>query len=266
MNELKNESFNTALILSEKKATKPSNGALQVRGGIGVGKNIVCEKEILANELITKKNGRIGENLYVCGTIESATMFRVSNNELIFQKTLIPDKNIYSLGDDKSPWKNLYVRTINTTNIDIKIGSTIGTNNKNNMPIFNINKELENTTLINGNLILVDKELNSKVEYDQINNILNLNCILNNKINNIKINEDKLVNLNANTIILETLSMDKYVVTIILDSNCNMCDIVLGNDSNIILKYKGNKVKMTKKGQTQRVVNKGNELVFMQYN
>ena len=62
-------SANTVHIISKKKSTNPSTGALTVVGGAGIGKNLIVNEDITANELILNSSGKIKKNLYIDGDL-----------------------------------------------------------------------------------------------------------------------------------------------------------------------------------------------------
>lgn len=172
MNEGKNASFNSVLVLSDKRSTKPSNGTLIVNGGIGIGKNIVCKEEILANELITRQNVRIGKNLYVMGTIESESMFQLDNDRIVFRKSIIGENENIRLGTPDKKWSSL-----DAIDIDFNRNLSGGTNT-NDKPILTIDNNIKDTLVVNGSLAVLDNNLNSQLYYDQKNNIVNIKNIV----------------------------------------------------------------------------------------
>lgn len=218
MNEGKNASFNSVLVLSDKRSTKPSTGSIIVNGGIGVNKNIVCKEEILTNELITRQNVRIGKNLYVMGTIESENMFQLDNDTLVFRKSIAGENTSISLGTPDKRWSS-----VNTVDIDFSQNLSGGTNT-NDKPILNIDSNIKDTLVINGSLAVLGNDMNSRLYYDQKKDTVNIKNIVeydkkqmykNNKYMNIT-NIKSIINIDNYNIVFLTLQTYANNVEIVI--------------------------------------------------
>ena len=275
MNEGKKESFNSAIILSIKRSTKSSNGSLVVNGGIGVGRNMYCNEEICANELISRKNTRIGGNAYVMGTIESEEMFQIIDNEIVYRKSIIPETNKYiSLGNEKNKWMSL-----NSLSIDSEMSLFAGTNTINKIPILNIDNDISNTVLINGNLIMTDDKTNSFMEFNQNKKYVNFNNTIgiNNKMlylntKTINITDDVNIDISeSNRILLNVLSMNNVKINIInkkgfeSDNISAITKIVYfsGNGKTIKLKINDKKHKLVNIGDYVDILSNLNTDLFL---
>ena len=56
-------SCKTLEVLSKDKSTNNNNGSAVIHGGLGVCKNVYVKDELIAEELISKKNTKIGGDL-----------------------------------------------------------------------------------------------------------------------------------------------------------------------------------------------------------
>lgn len=164
MNEIDKRSFGSLKILSNKRSTKEWNGAMSVNGGIGIGKNLIVKDEILAREVITTNNARIGGNMYVMGTIESDSMFHVNEDSMEFIKSICPkNKKNVTIGTPNNRWPIIYSLKLDSSkiecvNLDISKEFSVGNNSINNKPLCSIGEEFENTTILNSDFIVTGED------------------------------------------------------------------------------------------------------------
>jgi len=89
-------SAKTVCIISHKKSSNASTGALTVAGGVGISKNLVVKEDIKANELIVKENikanelilnssAKIKKNLYIDGDLVVKGKITSKTNPILLQ-------------------------------------------------------------------------------------------------------------------------------------------------------------------------------------
>jgi len=243
MNEIDKRSFGSLKILSDKRATKEWNGAISVNGGVGIGKNLIVKDEILARELITSNNARIGGNMYVMGTIESDSMFHVNENSIEFIKSICPKlKQEITLGNPRNRWPIVYAMKIDSSkiecvNMDITKEFSVGNNSINHKPLCSIGEEYENTTILNSDFIVTGEDSQVILYLAQDSGELVIN----------KIKTGQLVHTEFQMIVI-----DDVYIELIITSNVVLLDVQI--DKPIKIKITAN----SKNNRLVKVVMKNN--------
>ncbi|XWV26614.1 putative orfan [Tupanvirus soda lake] len=162
MSKPEDKSLNTLRVLSDKKASK-KQGSIVTNGGIHVDKNIVCEEEIVTEDLIVKGLSKFAGDVSIGGRFYCPDLFSFDEDTFRFRRNLVPtipknpisDCDISSLGTYKEPWSTAYIKCIKAENIDAST-MCVGVNCAGN-PSFQILPEQIN---INNELNIVNPETN----------------------------------------------------------------------------------------------------------
>jgi len=118
MNDNTRGSFKSIVVLSGQRADNKHTGSMSINGGVNIKKNLYVKEEIVSNELITNKNARIGNNMYVMGKIESDQMFYIdTDGTMVFKQTIVPYDNC-NIGTPIYKWNTVYTKSANIEELD----------------------------------------------------------------------------------------------------------------------------------------------------
>jgi hypothetical protein len=256
-------SYRNLHILSNTPASNDKTGSITVNGGIGVSRNIIVKEQLRANELVCEENCRIGGNLYVNGDVCLGELFwsHTQDTGISFKKNILLE-NGKTIGEISNRC-NIYSNNIISKNIDISDDISLGSTDKNE-PIIKIDKKIDNTLFINGDLFLIDDVLeinNILIEINRKNNRVNINIPtyfdnliginnllkivpqivdLNKDIGKLQIKKSIIILENVNTSLeIDNEIEDNVVFRIIINSfynQINNCKILLGNNTFLFTK------------------------------
>ena len=184
MNENESACLKSLCILSTKKSNNQFDGSFITKGGVGIGKNLYVNDEVIASELISKGNIKSNGNLYINGDIIIGDLFITLNNTIYIKKNLEPFNGIncdigsYCNKINKIYSKNIVTNVIKVNEIDILDEISIGNNKSVNEPIFRIDKNIINSIIINGNMAFIDTDKNIFLSIEQDKNI-DIHCPIN---------------------------------------------------------------------------------------
>jgi len=130
-------------VQSNERSYDFTTGSITTNGGIGVKKNIYVEEDIEADDIISRKNAKIGESLFVGNKIETSYVLPNSNS-------------INSIGNVKQIWDYGYINNITSTNLDAKGEISLGANDKGE-PLLSIDPELSNKIIVNSDVLFRGK-------------------------------------------------------------------------------------------------------------
>lgn len=153
--------YDKVRILSEVSATNNS-AALQVIGGVNIGKNLYVGNEIMANEVIINKNIKIGKDIHIDGNIipKNQTCCNIGNDNRRIN-------TIYGFYVDSKKFKS---GSVVCDNLDVSNNISIGTNIDNKEPVMKI---MRNTLSINGNILIKNGFICVEPQYIYINHNIN---------------------------------------------------------------------------------------------
>lgn len=215
------DTYNNLKILSSYLATDKS-APLHIVGGAHIGKNLYVNDDIVAKEIIIKNNLKIGKNLYIDhGIIPiNQTNSEIGKKDTRFNK-------IYGFYIDSIKTKS---RKGEFNDLDVVGDISLGTNCKKE-PLLKIDPKIENTIIINSNLVINNGFICINPQYENITSsvesidikssliILSTNCSKNvnlvyNKLpinSNIKIIIKKMSTLNNNGLVLN-INKDESII------------------------------------------------------
>lgn len=126
MSKPEDKTFNTLRTISDKRATK-NNGSIVSNGGGYFGRNIRCEEEIIANELIIEDVAKIGGDISIGGICYCPDIYTVNEDVIKFKRNVVPGcvknpskpnekSNLGTVGD---PWEIAHINKLISNEICI---------------------------------------------------------------------------------------------------------------------------------------------------
>lgn len=119
MARVEDKTLNTLRVISERRAS-PNYGSIVTNGGISIAKNIDCNEDIIATNLIIRDNTKIAGDTCIGGTLYCPDVYTIDEDTIRFHRNLVPglSKNPLieaertSLGTIREPWDHVYANTL----------------------------------------------------------------------------------------------------------------------------------------------------------
>jgi hypothetical protein len=235
MNNQHSLSGSSLHIHSTKKSLKASDGSITTNGGIGIGKNLCVNDEIIAGELISRTNLKVGENIYVPGEVYANKIIPINSLSIGTNTKKVDECFIKTINSNK-----IITKEINMYGLDVTNEVSLCTND-NGQPIIYIGHTVPNTMIINGNIIILNNNREAFININQ-NNEMNINGNLN--CNNLFIENfitikpqtikkiSDFIEINSSIVLLEINSVIITTLKINSDFNNILCKIILKKKKN----------------------------------
>lgn len=91
MSRPEDKTLNTVRILSDKRASK-NQGSIVTSGGIYVGNNIECEKELVAEDLVVKGLTKLAGDVSIGGRLYCPGIYNMSDENICFKRGIMIEK------------------------------------------------------------------------------------------------------------------------------------------------------------------------------
>lgn len=117
MSKPEDKTLNSLRIISEKRASK-NHGSIVTQGGLHVGENINCEKDIVTNELVVKGLTKLAGDVSIGGTIYCPGLYNFDSDVFRFKRNVVPECGLNTLGTCNEPWGIIFSKCIKTENTE----------------------------------------------------------------------------------------------------------------------------------------------------